>query len=177
MKKILIIEASPRKRGNSDLLTDELIRGASENGCLTEKVYLRDLKIRPCMACYACRANGKCVIKNDAESVLEKMMDSDVIVLASPVYFYSMSAQLKTLIDRTLPVYTRIKNKDFYFIITAAAKKEMMERTADAMRGFTDCLPRSDVKAVIYGEGVYQKGEVLGTEASRKAYRCGKEIR
>lgn len=75
-------------------------------------------------------------------------------------YFYSMDGQLKTMIDRTLPRYTEIRDKDVYFIATAAAGRRSMERTMDALRGFTDCLSGAVVKGEIYGEGVYQKGEV-----------------
>ena len=107
--------------------------------------------------------------------ILDKMVQADVLVLATPVYFYSMDGQLKTLIDRTLPRYTEIADKEVYFIATAAAGKGAMERTIDAMRGFTDCLPGAQVKGVIYGCGVYQKGEVMDTQAFRQAYQAGKQ--
>lgn len=92
------------------------------------------------------------------QALLDKMVKADVIVLASPVYFYSMSGQMKTMLDRTLPRYTEICNKDFYFIATSASGQSAMVRTMDALRGFTDCLPGSKVKALIYGTGVHEKG-------------------
>lgn len=107
-------------------------------------------------------------------AILDKMVQADVLVLATPVYFYSMDGQLKTLIDRTLPRYTEIRDKEVYFIATAAAGRGAMERTMDAMRGFTDCLPGAQVKGAIYGSGVYQKGEVLETKALQEAYQAGK---
>lgn len=134
---------------------------------------MQDLKIGACRACYGCRGTGSCVQKDDMADVLEKMISADVIVLATPVYFYSMDGQMKTLIDRTLPRYVEIKDKDFYFITTAAAGAGAMERTVDSLRGFTDCLPRAEVKGVVYGSGVYQKGEVKETENMKKAYRMG----
>ena len=157
-KKIMVIAGSPRKGGNSDLLCDELIRGADESGNITEKIYLNDLHILPCQACYGCRSTGKCVQKDDMANLLAKMIAADVIVLATPVYFYSMSGQMKTMIDRTLPCYTAIKNKDFY------------------LRGFTDCLPGSRVRGIIYGAGVYLKGEVLKTTTMQEAFNAGKSI-
>lgn len=172
-KQILIISGSPRKGGNSDLLCDEFARGAQENGAEVEKVYLKDLKINFCNACYGCRNTGKCVQKDDMEELLRKMINSDVIVLATPVYFYSVDGQMKTMIDRTLPVYTKIRNKDFYFITTAAAAPASMERTVDALRGFTDCLPGAEVKGVIRAGGVYLKGEVNSTSAVNEAYKAG----
>ena len=108
--------------------------------------------------------------------LLEKMVEADVLVLATPVYFYSMDGQLKTMIDRTLPRYTEIADKDVYLIATAAAGRRSMERTMDAMKGFTDCLPGARVKGEIYGEGVYQKGEVEGTPAYQEAYEAGKSV-
>lgn len=175
-KKVLIISGSPRKGGNSDLLCDEFMRGALEAGHRAEKVRLQELKISGCRACYGCRNTGVCVQKDDMEALLEKMVQADVIVLATPVYFYSMDGQMKTMIDRTLPRYTEITGKEFYFVATAADGKSSMERTMDALRGFTDCLSGAKVRGVIYGEGVYQKGEVTSTKAFRDAYNMGKKI-
>ena len=173
-KKVLILAGSPRKNGNSDILCDEFARGAEEAGQQVRKIYVHDLHIGGCMACYACRGAGVCVQKDGMAEVLDALIEADVIVLATPVYFYSMDGQLKTLIDRTLPRYTEIQNKDFYFIATAAAGKRAMERTMDALRGFTDCLPGAEVKGLIYGSGVYQKGEVQDTPAMEAAYAAGK---
>ena len=173
-KKILIVSASPRTGGNSDLLCDQFAKGAQEAGHQVEKIRVREKKIAPCLACYGCRGTGICVQKDDMAEILEKLVEADVLVLATPVYFYSMDGQLKTLIDRTLPRYTEIRNKEVWFIATAAAGKGAMERTIDALRGFTDCLPGAQVKGVIYGSGVYQKGEVLETRALQEAYQAGK---
>lgn len=161
-KKVLMISGSPRKGGNSEILLGQFEKGAREAGNEVEKVDLREKKIAPCMACYGCRGTKTCVQKDDMGELLEKMVEADVLVLATPVYFYSMDGQLKTMIDRTLPRYTEIADKDVYLIATAAAGRRTMERTMDAMKGFTDCLPGARVKGEIYGEGVYQKGEVEG---------------
>lgn len=176
MKNVLILAGSPRRGGNSDLLCDAFLRGAQEAGNSVEKVYLQNQKISPCLACYGCRGTGVCVQKDDMAVLLDKMIAADVIVLATPVYFYSMDGQMKTMIDRTLPRYTEICNKDFYFIATAAAGESAMKRTTDALRGFTDCLPGAKVRGIIYGAGVYQKGEVTGTKAEKEAYKAGRSI-
>lgn len=173
-KKVLILSASPRKGGNSDLLCDQFAKGAEEAGHSVEKIRVQEQKINPCLACYGCRGTGSCVQKDGMAAILEKMVEADTLVLATPVYFYSMDGQLKTLIDRTLPRYTEIRDKEIYLIATAAAGKGAMERTINSMRGFTDCLPGAQVKGVIYGSGVYQKGEVLETRASEEAYQAGK---
>ena len=173
-KHVLILAGSPRRGGNSDLLCDAFARGAREAGHQVEKLYVQGQKIAPCLACYGCRGTGVCVQKDDMAAILDKMVGADVIVLATPVYFYSMDGQMKTLIDRTLPRYTEIRDKDFYFIATAAANERAMERTMDALEGFTDCLPGALVRDRIYGAGVYQKGEVQSTQAMTQAYEDGK---
>ncbi|MCR3761649.1 flavodoxin family protein [Clostridium felsineum] len=176
MKKVLVISASSRKGGNSDTLCDEFIKGVEKSGNCVVKIYVRNYKIGGCNACYACRKTGVCVQKDDMSDILQRMIDSDVIVMATPVYFYSMNGQMKTLIDRTLPRYSEIKDKDFYFIATAAAGKGAMERTIDSLRGFTDCLPNSNVKGVIYGAGAWELGDIKGNKAIKEAYEAGKNI-
>lgn len=176
LKDVLAIVGSPRREGNCDLLCEEFLHGALDAGHSTLKIYLQEQRIGTCMACYGCRGTRECVQKDDMAALLEKMVHADVIVLATPVYFYAMSGQLKTMIDRTLPRYREIADKEFYFIATAAAGKRLMERTVDGLRGFTDCLPGAKVKGILYGEGVYQKGEVTGTKAIQEAYQMGKNI-
>ena len=173
-KRVLILSGSPRKGGNSDLLCDEFARGAREAGHQVEKIRVQEQKIAPCLACYGCRGTGMCVQKDDMAAILEKMVAADVLVLATPVYFYSMDGQLKTLIDRTLPRYTEIQDKEIYLIATAAAGESAMGRTMAAMEGFVDCLPGAVVRDHIYGAGVYQKGEVRPTPAMSQAYLDGK---
>lgn len=175
-KKVLILSGSPRKGGNSDLLCDEFARGAQEAGHFVEKIRVQDLKISGCLACYGCRGTGVCVQKDDMAQLLEKMIAADVIVLATPVYFYSLDGQVKTMIDRTLPRYTEIQNKDFYFIATAAAGTGAIRRTMDALEGFTDCLPGANVRGRILGGGVYQKGEVKGSHYMKEAYQMGRNV-
>ena len=175
-KKILIISSSPRKGGNSDLLCDEFIRGASEAGHKTEKVFLRDKNIHYCIGCGVCNSTAKCVQSDDMEQILESMVEADVIVLATPVYFYTMDAQLKTLIDRTVPRYTEMRNKELYYIMTAADEEiEHMQKTVESLRGFTlDCLDGAVEKGIIYGVGAWNKGEILDTPAMAQAYQMGK---
>lgn len=177
-KKVFVISASPRKGGNSDTLCDEFIRGAQKTGNEAEKVFLRDKKIGYCTGCGVCNGTHKCVQQDDMAEILDRMVRADVIVLATPVYFYTMNAQMKTLIDRTVPRYTEIADKDFYFIVTAAdTDQSMLERTVEGFRGFTeDCLPNPHEKGVIYGAGAWQIGEIKNSPAMRQAYEMGKQI-
>lgn len=178
MKNVLIISASPRKNGNSSILCDRFAQGAEESGHLVEKITVADKNIGYCRGCGVCNSTHKCVQKDDMEEILGKMVTADVIVLATPVYFYSMDGQMKTFIDRTVPRYTEIRNKDFYFIMTAAdTEKASLERTMETFRGFTeDCLDGAREAGIIYGTGAWQVGEIKDTPAFEEAYEMGKKI-
>lgn len=177
MKKVLILSGSPRKNGNSDILCDEFARGAAEAGNHVEKIRVAEKNIGFCRACYACRGTGVCAIKDDMAEVLQKMIDADVLVLASPVYFYSIDAQLKALIDRTVARWLEVKNKEFYYIVTAAdSGKEAAETTLACFRGYADCVDGAIEKGVIYGMGVYEKGKVKDTAAMKEAYEMGRNV-
>lgn len=177
-KKVFILSGSPRKKGNSDLLCDEFMRGAQDGGHDVEKIFIRDKKIGYCTACYYCKNHaGVCSIHDDMAEILDKMLAADVIVLASPVYFYSIDAQLKTVIDRTVARWTEIKNKEFYYIMTAAeGDKTAMDCTLACFRGLAACLEGSKERGVIYGTGVYEAGTVTKTRAFKEAYQMGHSI-
>jgi len=176
--RILIISSSPRRGGNSDLLCDQFILGAQESCHQTEKIVLKDKKINYCTGCCTCFDGGKCCSqKDDMAEVLEKMIAADVIVMATPVYFYTMCAQMKTLIDRTCSRYTEITNKEFYFIVTAAVKsKQAMGRTLEEFRGFTSCLNGAKEKGIIYGTGAWNIGDIKKSEAMKQAFELGKKV-
>lgn len=177
MKKVLILSGSPRKNGNSDILCDEFKRGAEEAGNAVEKIRVSELDINYCRACYACKKDCKCVIKDDMADLLQKMIDTDVLVLASPVYFYSIDAQLKAVIDRTVARWLEVKDKEFYYIVTAAdEEKASAETTLACFRGYADCVEGAREMGVIYGMGAYKKGEILNTPAMHQAYEMGKGV-
>ena len=175
-KKVLVLSASFRKHGNSDLLCDEFIKGAKEAGHEVEKIYLNDKHINFCKGCGVCNNTHKCIQPDDMAEILDKMVNADVIVMATPVYFYAMNGQMKTLIDRTVPRYTEISNKDFYFILAAADdNKDNLKRVLEGFRGFTqDCLEGTKEKGIIYGVGAWQMGDIKGTPAMLEAYNMGK---
>lgn len=176
-KKVLILSGSPRKGGNSDILCDEFMKGAEKSGNTVEKIRVAEKKIGYCRGCYACKRTGICAIKDDMAEILQKMIDADVIVLASPVYFYSIDAQLKAVIDRTVARWLEVKNKEFYYIMTAAdGEKESLETTLACFRGYADCVEGAKEMGVIYGTGVYEKGEVKATKAMKEAYEMGLKL-
>lgn len=176
-KKVLILSGSPRKNGNSDILCDEFMKGAIESGNEVEKIRVAEKKIGFCLGCYTCENTGVCAIKDDMAEVLQKMIDVDVIVLASPVYFYSIDAQLKALIDRTVARWLEVKDKEFYYIVTAAdAELESAETTIACFRGYAECVEGAKEKGIIYGMGAYEKGEIRNSKAMTEAYEMGKQI-
>lgn len=176
-KKVLILSGSPRKNGNSDLLCEEFARGAMEAGHEVEKIRVSERNIGYCRACYACRGTGVCAIRDDMAEIMQKMIDCDVMVLASPVYFYSIDAQLKAVIDRSVARWTEVRDKEFYYIVTAAeGKQEAAETTIACFRGYADCVEGAKEMGIVCGMGVYEKGEVKATQAMTDAYEMGKTV-
>ena len=105
--KVLGISASPRVGGNTDILLAEALRGAAEAGHEVESIFLRDLAIGPCTECYACAKTGRCRIEDDYQKVFAKMLEADRLVFATPIFFMSVSAQAKLLIDRCQCLWSR----------------------------------------------------------------------
>lgn len=173
--KVLVINGSPRAKGNSDLLCDEFIRGAQEAGHSVEKISLREQDIRPCRACYTCFKTEACVQQDDMAEILQKVEKSDVLVLASPTYFLTMSGQMKVFIDRLLPKWQGLGGKDAYVIVTGHDGRQGLKRNADDLAMILENLG-DRVKQIIWGEHVWQKGEVIGTKAMEEAYQAGRNI-
>lgn len=173
--KVLVIHGSPRPKGNSDLLCDALMRGAAEAGNQVEKISLREKNIQPCQACYACFRTGSCVQKDDMAEILSKVEAADILVLASPTYFLTMSGQMKVFIDRLLPKWQGLGGKEAYVIITGHDGAQGLKRNADDLAMILENLG-NHVQQIIWGEHVWQKGEVLGTQAMEEAYLAGKRI-
>ncbi len=179
MKKVLILSGSPRKGGNSDLLCDEFAKGAKDAGNEVEKINVAEKNIHPCIGCYSCREKGKCVFQDDMGELLQKMIDCDVLVLSSPVYFYSICAQLKGVIDRTVARWTEIRNKELYYIATAAEDEaDTMDITFSCFHGFALCIEGSVEAGSLCGKGVHDKGEIkTKPQLLRSAYNMGNCIR
>lgn len=176
-KNVLILSGSPRKNGNSAMLCQQFAKGAEEAGCSVELIYLRDKKINYCVACYHCKKEGICSILDNMAEILDKMDKADVIVMASPVYFYSINAQMKALIDRVVARWLTIKNKEFYYIITAAEEESFVKDcTIECMRGLAKCLKGSVEKGYLFGGGVYEAGKIKDTPFMQQAYEMGKNV-
>lgn len=178
LKKVLILSSSPRPTSNSDLLCDEFLRGAVAAGHTAQKIRLAGLALNPCLACDYCRShNCKCVQDDDMKEIVPALMAADVIVLASPVYFHSISAQLKMVLDRTYNSYQNYVNKEFYFLFTSASDSEVMKDGALAgFRSWVRCLPGASEKGFIWGKGLSQQGLTAASPVMQEAYMMGSMI-
>lgn len=178
-KRILMISSSPRRHGNSDRICDEFMQGALDAGNQVEKVFLADYLIHYCLGCGSCsrKQDGKCVQSDDMALILEKMVQADIIVFATPVYFYNMAAQMKTLIDRTCPRYNELGNKAYYIIMSAAEEdRAIMDTVLQSFQGFFNCLENVQLKQVIYGLGIWEMDDVEHTPVLKEAYQIGNHI-
>ena len=177
-KKVLILSSSPRKGGNSEVLASIFAKGAQEAGNQVETVYLRELQYGFCKGCLACQKLGHCVIKDDAVEIAAKMHDADVLVFATPVYYYSVSGQLKTMLDRANPLFgTDYAFTKVYLLATAAEdESETVEGTVKAVQGWVDCFDRCELAGTVFAGGVTDVGEIAGHPALEKAHQMGKKI-
>ncbi len=181
MKRVLVIEGGARRNQNTDVLSNYFIDGAKENGNEVEKIYINQANIHGCIGCNMCRSKGSCVFDDDAKSINEKILKADVIVMTSPVYWYSVTSQLKAVIDRTYAIEQSIKDKDIYFIATCAAPYEApyadkLERAVDVIRGYADCFDDSvTFQGYVIGDG-FTKENAEQHHATKDAYEMGKRV-
>jgi len=174
----LIVTSSLRKNSNSDLLADAFAKGAEEAGNSVETVSLKGKEIRYCIGCLSCQRTGTCVLKDDAVRIAEKAKDADVLAFASPVYYYSISGQLKTLLDRLNPLFpSDYRFRDVYFLSAAYEDGEaVFEGSVTAIRGWVDCFSRARLAGTVFAGGAGAPGEVRGQEALAKARELGRTI-
>jgi multimeric flavodoxin WrbA len=174
----LILSSSPRKGGNSDLLCDEFANGATEAGHQVEKIFLADKEIIYCTGCDICQNNdGSCIHKDDMSEILQRMISSDVIVFAVPIYCGSMYSKLKVFMERTYPQYTKIKNEDVYLLVTGVSNtKHRLDNSIVGLRNFVAGLPNSKEKGIVYGINTYKAGSVKETPAMKETYEMGGKV-
>ena len=177
-KKVRIISSSPRRGGNSETLAAAFAEGAQAAGHQVETVYLREKQIGYCKGCFACHELGHCVLRDDAAAIIAKMHDADVLVFATPVYYYCVSGQLKPLLDRANPLYdTDYAFTKAYLLATAAEDEpETVDGTRTAVQGWVDCFPRCELVDTIFAGGVNGVGDIAGHPALEKAYQAGKSL-
>lgn len=179
MKKILVLSTSPRKGGNSDMLADAFIEGAREAGHAVEKVCLREKDIRFCKGCLACQKTHRCVIRDDANAIVQKMQQADVIAFATPVYYYEMSGQMKTMLDRSNPLFgSEYMFQDIYLLATAADNSEKaMDGAITGLKGWISCFEKANLKGVVRGVGACDMGDIRkAPETLEAAYTMGRNV-
>ncbi len=186
--KILGIYGSPRRGGNTDLLLKELLRGCREAGAEIEEIFLRDLKITPCLEIYACKKNGECPIEDDMKPLYPKIVASDVLVVASPIFFYAVSAHLKALIDRAQAFWARKyilkqsvspdkpERKGVFLAVGGSRGGKIFDGALLTMKYFFDALDMTFYRSLLIRE-VDGKGDILKhPTAMVEAYALGKEL-
>lgn len=177
MKKVLIITSSLRDNSNSKALAESFKEGAVSVGNEVEIISLKQNRIAPCIGCNYCQIHGECVMKDKLNEILDKVIASDILVLASPTYYYSISGILKNFIDRTYAKFTKIKDKDFYYIGACTDNdKAGIDRPVETIKGFLDCLNNVTLKGIIYGTGLTDVGDAKYSDSYKEAYEMGKSI-
>lgn len=179
MKKVLVISTSLRGVSNSHLLAEAFARGAREAGNEVELLTLHNKEIKFCIGCLSCQKTGKCVLRDDAPVIVAKIHDADVLVFATPIYYYEMSGQLKTLLDRANPLYGGDYHfKDVYMLTSAADdEKTTPDRAVSGLEGWIECFERSRLTGTVFAGGVTAPGEIAGHPALDEAYSMGRGIK
>jgi multimeric flavodoxin WrbA len=177
-KKICVIKTSLRYNSNSDQLADAFIQGAKESGNSIEEISLKDKDIAFCKGCLACLKSGECVIRDGANSITEQIKQADVIVWATPIYYYEMSGQMKVMIDRANSLYeTDYQFRDVYLLSTAAENEDGVDhRAINGLKGWVACYPKSHFVGSVFAGGVDGSNTIKDHPALKKAYEIGKAI-
>ena len=179
MKKVLIISTSLRTNSNSDILARECEKGARDAGLDAEYISLKGKDIKYCIGCLSCQKTNKCVLKDDVADIMAKVKEAEVIVYATPIYYYEMSGQMKTLLDRLNPLYSSDYNfRDIYLIATAADDGDTtFDKAYSGLQGWADCFEKATLKGKLVAGGVDEAGSVNDfVDIKNKAYKLGKNL-
>ena len=185
--KVVAIFGSPRRQGNTATLLREAIRAARESGAVVEEIVLRDQKISPCLEIYGCKEAGECAIKDDFQKVRDLILDAQGLILASPIFFYSVSAHTKILMDRFQSLWVKkywidktpknqknIQRKGLFIAVGATKGKKLFDGTLLSMRYFFDILDMELWKALLYRQLDFEGDVLRHPEYLQEAYETGK---
>lgn len=177
-KHILIISTSPREKGNSHVLAEAFLKGVKEGGNEGELISLHDKTIGFCKGCFACQKTGHCIIKDDAEPIAQKMKLADAIVFATPIYYYEMCGQMKTMLDRGNPLFSAdYAFRDIYLLASAADEEEhSIDGAVKGLSGWVSCFEKARLAGMVFAGGVNEIGDIKDHVALDKAYEMGKHI-
>ena len=179
MKNVLIISTSLRNNANSEILAHETEKGAKDAGHNVEFVSLKGKEINFCKGCMACQKLGHCVINDDANDIVAKMKNSDVIVWATPIYYYEMCGQMKTLIDRANALFATGKNFTETYVITTSAdsSKGVVNTVINGINGWIACFSNLKLSGYLEAGGLEDPNEAVNnSELMKQAYNLGKNI-
>ena len=179
MSKVLVISTSLRAGSNSDILAERLIAGAEDAGHEVEHISLKGKEIRFCIGCLTCLKTHKCVLKDDAADIMEKIKNADTLVFATPIYYYEMSGQMKTLLDRMNPLYSSDYHFRKVYMLSVAAEDEAFvpEKAVSGLGGWIDCFEKAELCGSLFCGGISDAGEAKGKdEELEEAYQFGKAL-
>ena len=160
------------------MLADQFVEGAQSAGNDVEKISLMGKDVQFCKGCLACQKLGRCVIKDDVNDIIAKVLEADVVCWATPIYYYEMSGQMKTLIDRLNALYPLdYKFRDVYLLTTAAEDDEETPKRAEAgLTGWIDCFPKSRLAGTHFCGGVNDPRDIAGNAKLQEAFELGKAV-
>ena len=178
MKKVVVISTSLRPGSNSNALAEQFAEGAKDAGNEVEFISLRGKDIKFCIGCLSCQKTGACVFKDDVPAIMDSVLNADVVCWATPIYYYEMSGQMKTLIDRMNAMYPKdYRFRDIYLLTTATEDEEYTPKGAEkGLQGWIDCFEKASLKGHIFCGGVTSPREITGNDKLQEAYRLGKSI-
>ena len=178
MKKVIVISTSLRAGSNSDMLAEKFAEGAKASGNDVEKISLRGKEIKFCVGCLSCQQTGACVFNDDVPEIMAKVLNADVVCWATPIYYYEMSGQMKTLIDRMNAMYPKdYRFRDIYLLTTAAEAEEATPRRAEmGLMGWIDCYGKSSLKGHLFCGGVNDAKDIEGNASLMQAYEMVKRV-
>ena len=179
MSKVLVITTSLRAKSNSDILAERVIAGAKDKGHDVEVISLKGKSFNFCLGCLACQKTQRCVQKDDAVWISEKVKEADTLVFATPIYYYGVSGQMKTLLDRMEPLFPdNYKFRRVYMLMTAEEDEAATpEGTITGLKGWIDCFEESYLAGTLFCGGINEPGEAASCDAELKeAYAFGKHL-
>ena len=187
--KVLGLFGSPRRGGNTELLLEEALKGAESEGAEVERIYLTDYSITPCKECHGCDQTGHCVILDDMQKIYPNLLEADIIILASPIFFYGVTAWAKALIDRGQPLWARKyllkdpslgkdgrKRKGFFISVGATKGPKVFEGAIQTVKYFFDVLNAEYMGELVF-RGVEAKDDILKRQgALEQAFEAGRRL-
>ena len=178
MKKVIVISTSLRAGSNSHAMAEQFAKGAEAARHQVEFVSLRGKEIKFCVGCLSCQKTGACVFKDDVPAIMERVLNADVVCWATPIYYYEMSGQMKTLIDRMNAMYTKdYRFRDIYLLTTAFENETPVPMRAESgLQGWIDCFGKSTLKGHLFCGGVGAPNDIEGNTKLQEAYELGTKI-